>query len=337
MTTQTAAIAQVNMPGQLRKMNLGEFERFIELIETAFAEDQAREGRSFRDEIRSLDKLLPLFRVMFAVAPRLENYFYTLVWDVDGRFASAVTMMRQGNDAQRWYIANVATQPDYRGRGLARTLVSAALERIRTQDGRYAQLDVRADNEAAYRLYRSLGFLHLETSTTLKGEARPIAPPALPDTYALRPIAETDWRTCFAIAQRLASPETQSVCPPTEKQFQNSWIARQLQALIDRAQHVKKRSWVIEAAAQPIGLVRCRARSSGANPHRVRIEIAPDQQSAIPAAVAQAILFCVAQRSGAVQPMLIDLNGQPQDPIDYLCNNGFTPIESMHELGMKVL
>ena len=337
MTTQTATIAQANAPGQLRKMGLGEFERFIELIETAFAEDQAREGRSFRDEIRSLDKVLPLFRVMFAVAPRLENYFYTLVWEVDGRFASAVTLSRQGSDAQRWYIANVATHPDYRGHGLARMLVKAALDRIRTQGGRYALLDVRADNEPAYRLYRSLGFLHLETSTTLKGEACPIMSPALPEGYALQPIAMTDWRTRFTVAQRLASPETRSVCPPTAKQFRPSRVGRSLEALLNRAQHVKTQAWAIEAADQPIGLVTCRMRTGGSNPHQVQIEIAPEHLSAASAAIARAINHCVEQRSGVGHPMLIILAGQPQDPIAYLHDNGFMPIETMHELGMNVL
>ncbi len=337
MTTQTATIAHTNAPGQLRKMGLGEFDRFIELIETAFAEDQAREGRSFRDEIRSLDKLLPLLRVMFAVAPRLESYFYTLVWEVDGRFASAVTISRQGSDAQRWYIANVATHPDYRGRGLARTLVKAALDRIRAQGGRYALLDVRADNEPAYRLYRSLGFLHLETGTALKGEARPLTSPALPDGYALQPIAMTNWRTHFAVAQRLASPETRSVCPPTAKQFRPSWVGHNLETLLNRAQYIKVQMWAVEAGAQPIGLVTCRTRIGGSNPHHVHIEIAPDHLIAAPAALARAINYCVEQRSGAAHPMLLVLAGQPQDPIAYLRDNGFMPIETMHELGMNVL
>jgi ribosomal protein S18 acetylase RimI-like enzyme len=341
MTTQTATLTSQKTAGHLRKMNLGEFDRFTTLIETAFAEDQAREGRSFRDEVRDLNKLLPLFRVMFAVMPGLENYFYTLVWDVDGRFASAATISRQGSDVQRWTIANVATHPDFRGRGLARTLVNAALERIRAQGGRYALLDVRADNEPAYRLYRSLGFLHLETSTTLKGDARPTprwgVGQGVADHYALRPIAITDWRTRFAIAQRLASPETRSVCPPTAKQFQDSRIGRGLQTLINRAQHVKSQAWAVEAADQPIGLVTCRARGGGSNPHRVQIEIAPDHLIAAPAVIAQAINFCVEQRSGAVHPMLIDLAGQPQDLINYLRDNGFTPIETLHELGMNVL
>ncbi len=337
MTTQTASIPQPDAPGRLRKMSLKEFDRLTTLIETAFAEDQAREGRSFRDETRSLNKLLPLFRAMFAVLPSMENYFYTLVWDVDGRFASAVTISRQGSDAQRWYIANVATHPDYRGRGLARALVSAALDRIRAQGGRYALLRARADNEPAYRLYRSLGFQHLETGTILKGEAHPIAAPALPAAYVLRPIPATDWHTRFAVAQFLASPEAQAVCPPTEKQFQDNWIGRKLQTLINRAQHVQLRTWAIAVADRPIGLVRCQARSGGSNPHQVQIEIGSEHLGTAPAVLAQAIHYCVERRSGAAHPMLVDFAGSPPDPIDYLRANGFQPIETAHELGMNVL
>ena len=336
MATQTATVANSKIQGHLRKMRMGEFDRFTDLIEASFAEDQAREGRSFRDEIHDLNKLLPLFRILFAVAPRMENYFYTLVWDADERFAAAVTISRQGSDARRWYIANVATHPDYRGRGLARTLVNAALDRIRTQGGRYALLHVRADNEPAYRLYRSLGFLHLETSTALKGDARPIASPALPESYALRPIAMADWHLRFTVAQQLASPETRSVCPPTEKQYQASWIGRSLQASINRAQHAKMQAWIVETADQPIGLVTCSARSSGSSPHRAEIEIGPDHLIAAPAVLAQVINYCIEQRSGAVHPMLIVLAGQPQSLIAYLRDNGFTPIETVHELGMNV-
>jgi ribosomal protein S18 acetylase RimI-like enzyme len=337
MTTQTATITAQEAATHLRKMNLSEFDRFTDLIETAFADDQAREGRSFRDDVRGLKNLLPLFRAMFAVMPNLENHFYTLVWDVGDRFAAAVTISRQGSDAQHWYIANVATHPDYRGRGLARTLVGAALDRIRTQGGRYAQLHVRADNDPAYRLYRSLGFLHLETSTTMKGAAQPIASPALPDGYILQPLIMTDWRTRFGVAQRLASAGTQSVCPPTEKQFQTSWIARSMQALINRAQRVKLQMWAVAAADQPIGLMTCRAHTGGSSPHQVQIEIASDHLIAAPAVIAQAINYCIEQRAGATQPALIDLNGEPPDPIAYLRDLGFAPIETMHELGMKVL
>jgi ribosomal protein S18 acetylase RimI-like enzyme len=335
MTAQATVTAQ-DKAEHLRKMKWSEFNRLTELIETAFAEDQAREGRDFRDEMRGIKKMLPVFRVLFAVAPNMENYFYTLVWDVDGRLVAMVTLMRQGSDVQRWYIANVATHPDYRGRGLARALVSAALDRIRKQGGQYALLHVRADNDPAYRLYRTLGFLHLETSTTLKGVAQPIELPALPEGYTLRPLPDTDWQTQLTVAQRLASPETRSVCPPTAEQIRQSWFVRNVQALMSRFQGVKAQGWAVVAGDQPIGLVMCRVQTKGSSPHRVNIEIAPDHLSVAPGVIAHAINHCVEQRSGTAHLTLIDLNGQPQDPIAFLSDHGFAPIEIVHELGMTV-
>ncbi len=336
-TLQTATTSAAETAGHLRQMKLSEFDRLATLIETAFAEDQTREGRSFRDEMRGVRKMLPLFRLMFAVFPSLENYFYTLVWDGGDRFAAAVTISRQGSDAQRWYIANVATHPDYRGRGLARLLVNAALDRIRTLGGRYALLHVRADNDPAYRLYRSLGFLHLETSTILKGAAQPIAAPALPADYDLRQIDPYDWRVPLAVAQLAASPETRSVCPPTAKRYQESRLGRSLEALLGRAQQVRTRAWAVISGDRPIGLAKCRVHRTGSNPHQMQIEIVPDQSTAALALIAQAIDFCVEQRADTTHPVLINLAAQLPDAIDQLRDGGFTPIETMHELGLKVL
>jgi GNAT superfamily N-acetyltransferase len=256
MTTQTDVIAQPNAPGRLRKMSLGEFDRFTALIETAFAEDQAREGRSFRDEIRSLNHLLPLFKIMFAVAPGMEDYFYTIVWDVDGRFASAVTISRQGSDAQRWYIANVATHPDYRGRGLARALVAAALDRIRRQGGRNALLRVCADNEPAYRLYRSLGFQHLETGTILKGLAHPIAASALPGAYTLGQSRQrTGRRVCRRATGWLRLKSDQCAA---ERETVPGQLDRTQPASVNQPRPARDIASLGRGSAnQPIGLVTC--------------------------------------------------------------------------------
>ena len=80
----------------------------------------------------------------------------------------------------------------------------------------------------------------------------------------------------------------------------------------------------------------CRAQTSGSSPHQIGVEIAPDHVIMAPSIIARAINYCIEQRSGEAHPVLINLNGQPQDPIDFLRNHGFTPIEIVHELGMKV-
>ena len=55
------------------------------------------------------------------------------------------------------HIANVAVSPDYRRQGIARSLLVAALNDI-ASGCTHAFLDVRESNDAAIRLYRSLGF-----------------------------------------------------------------------------------------------------------------------------------------------------------------------------------
>lgn len=55
-----------------------------------------------------------------------------------------------------WHIASIAVLPEYRRRGLARALISAALSSIPA--GNVVDLFVRVDNEPALKLYKSMGF-----------------------------------------------------------------------------------------------------------------------------------------------------------------------------------
>jgi ribosomal-protein-alanine N-acetyltransferase len=55
-------------------------------------------------------------------------------------------------------IANVATHPDARRRGLGRAVVSALLDHAPALGLSDIYLEVRTSNEAAIALYRSLGF-----------------------------------------------------------------------------------------------------------------------------------------------------------------------------------
>ena len=60
-------------------------------------------------------------------------------------------------------LYNVAVHPSWRGRGLGRWLMQMVLERGRRQGAQTVLLEVRRGNEAARRLYESLGFTVLST------------------------------------------------------------------------------------------------------------------------------------------------------------------------------
>lgn len=59
----------------------------------------------------------------------------------------------------RGYIAMLATQEGYRGKGLARTLVSKGIDLMIAKDADEIALETEETNVAAMKLYESLGFL----------------------------------------------------------------------------------------------------------------------------------------------------------------------------------
>ena len=59
----------------------------------------------------------------------------------------------------RGYIAMLATKDSYRGRGIATTLVSKAIDLMIAKDADEIALETETDNLAAMRLYERLGFL----------------------------------------------------------------------------------------------------------------------------------------------------------------------------------
>ena len=56
------------------------------------------------------------------------------------------------------HVLNVATAPEHRNRGVARTVLEAALEQGRRKRCTLATLEVRRSNSAALALYRDFNF-----------------------------------------------------------------------------------------------------------------------------------------------------------------------------------
>ena len=330
--------ASSTLPGHLRKMNLGEFDAMVDLMELAFAEDEAREGRSIRDETNGIRSMLPFLKLMMKVAPGMEDRFYALVWEINGQFVSLVTVSQQGNDKGRWYIFNVSTHPDYRGRGLARRMVNAAIDHIRSRGGKRILLDVRSDNEPAYNLYRSLGFLHLESNGEFKGSVRQATDQTLPGGYSSRPLKSGEWQPRYELERRLATPEMNSVCPPTPDQFQSGRFMRGIEAVMLRVQGFKAKRLLVEQAGQPVGFLDCTIRVKGDSPHRLSLTLDPAHAAVAAPLIARALKMCADRRPDrAEHPVLVALGTHHTQPIAHLRQLGFEEIEVTHTLGIGLV
>jgi GNAT superfamily N-acetyltransferase len=89
------------------------------------------------------------------------------VWEDNGRVVGNVSLIPFFKRSQKIYlIANVATHPDYRRRGIARELTMAAMQRAREKRAQAIWLHVRDDNPGAIELYRELGFVERTRRTS---------------------------------------------------------------------------------------------------------------------------------------------------------------------------
>lgn len=74
--------------------------------------------------------------------------------------AYSLLLFRRGTLLSRLY--SLALHSNYRGRGLAQTLMTDAEKRARSKGCLFLRLEVRSDNHGAIRLYEKLGYTHFD-------------------------------------------------------------------------------------------------------------------------------------------------------------------------------
>ncbi len=84
-----------------------------------------------------------------------DGYVALAVQETSGRTVGYAGMLLAPNEGQ---IINVAVHPDARGQGLGRLLMQGLIAAAREKKLAVLSLEVRAGNERAIGLYRSLGF-----------------------------------------------------------------------------------------------------------------------------------------------------------------------------------
>lgn len=73
----------------------------------------------------------------------------------DDTLTSYCTLVTVVDEAQ---IINVATDPDFRGRGYAKDVITAVFEECKKREITFVSLEVRESNAPAISLYESFGF-----------------------------------------------------------------------------------------------------------------------------------------------------------------------------------
>jgi len=171
------------------------------LIAETFGAGLDAEGRAALREMRQISWLGPLVGFVLAADPQLQRLLNGYVWIEGERVVGNLTLQTGIRYGSRWYISNVAVAPAYRGHGIARALVEAALQEAQQRGGSWATLQVEAENEAARRLYEGLGFEALGGLAYLRLPEPPAAPPPTAAPPSLRHWRSDDWHQEYELAK----------------------------------------------------------------------------------------------------------------------------------------
>ena len=245
-----------------------------DLIAEAFQDDMDASGERAVRDMRAVGRWARLFGWMDRLSVPGEGLAPGFVWVEDDHIVGNISARRVGPFGRGWLIGNVAVSSVWRRRGIARSLMQAAIELARRQRGEWMALQVRSDGEAARGLYQSLGFKEMgETLQYRRARSKPVIPPDSPVEGRLRPARAADADQLFALAQA-AIPEALRWAEPLRRD--DFWLGLD-RRLGNWLTGRREAWWVIDSG---LGLTGAAHIDVPRPPHdgRLRVWVAPVQQ-----------------------------------------------------------
>ena len=178
----------------VRPLNiLRDLPRVADLIEVCFASSMDSEGQSYVRQMRRASRDTSFMRWASNAIESASLPLSGFVWEQDGRIIGNASLVPFRHKGKRIYlIANVATHPEHRRKGIARALTEHAMQHARQRGADEMWLHVRADNPGAVQMYSDLGFVERAQRTTWRARKKGIFPrppaSALPTLTACRPL-----------------------------------------------------------------------------------------------------------------------------------------------------
>lgn len=295
------------------------------VIEEAFRGEMDSVGARAVHAMRLMGMLGPFTWWLDQLVPPGEGFSPGpgYVWAEDGRIVGNATLSRISTFGRGWVIGNVAVLPDYRGHGIARALMEACINRVREEGGLWVALQVREDNEPAYRLYTNLGFQSTGAGVQLRREPQPLSGLApSPGALQLRRPRSNESGVMYALAQQVTPQGLLWAESLRESDFSLSWDKGFDLWLSGR----RERWWLAEAAGQVVGVCEAETFSHRGDESRLRLWTQAGSGAA-------ALLLAAALRERGVgaasRPTLVTHPAQDTDTLNVLALSGFRPLRTL--------
>jgi GNAT superfamily N-acetyltransferase len=166
MTTITLPVKARDHP-HMRALNvLRDLTKVADLIELCFSPTMDNDGQRYVDDMRKAGRDEGFLRWANHVAESTSMPMMGYVWEENGKIVGNASLIPFRDKGKRIHlIANVATHPDYRRRGIARALTERVMRQAREKNSTALWLHVRDDNPGAFKMYADLGFQEIARRT----------------------------------------------------------------------------------------------------------------------------------------------------------------------------
>jgi len=167
MSTITIPVKANDHP-HIRALNvLRDLSTVADLIELCFSPTMDNDGQRYLSDMRRASRDDSFLHWASHVSETASLPLTGYVWEQDGRIVGNASLIPFRDKGKRVYlIANVATHPEYRRRGIGRALTERVMKLARDKKTTALWLHVRDDNPGAIKLYADLGFQEIARRTT---------------------------------------------------------------------------------------------------------------------------------------------------------------------------
>ncbi len=297
------------------------------LIAGAFAGELDERGRAALREMRWMARLTPLVWWWSQVDPSFRDAFNGFVWEEPAQetrgsrqIVGNVNLNRAPGNRQRWIICNVVVLDEYRGRGIGRRLMEAAIDEAEQLGASGVVLQVHRDNARALGLYTDMGFR--EASGEVDLQLDQIGSVAFLDApgYEIRRWSPADGPAVLKLA-RHAIPDTQQwIRPVRAEEYRLDWLLRLGRWISDLV--FGRRSYRLTALKDgKLVATMVVTAVSRRDAHRLVLLVHPNHRGNVEAALLSRALYMLA--SAPLRPVKIAANAGDEATLKVLRDYGF--------------
>lgn len=303
------------------------------LIEEAFASQLDLRGQEALRELKTMSRLGPLLWLLDRLSPEFHETFSGFVWVEEGRVVGNVTVNRANWRSRKWFISNVAVKRAYQGQGIARKLMQAAIGMARDRGGESVNLQVRADNAAALKLYRDLGFEELMGTTDLQLERVGRVAFVSAEGFTLRPRDYGEWYREYELARAVIPASEQQARPLREENFRKGVGDRVIDWLGDIFAGQRTYRLAVDAGNRFIATLTVRASWWGGK-HGLEMMVHPDYRGCVEEMLVTKALALLGNYPG--QGVAVKISTAHQEAIEILKRYGFVEEKTLVQMRLNL-